>query len=121
MNLIPNVVIGLARCEKSRRLFGIRFEEIKNGTWLADWAFPINESMAKNEGYGLESVSGTIVYSQRFPGCPVCETKELAFCGCGKILCASNKAGSIITCPWCGNRAKLTLAEHFTFDTGADR
>ena len=36
MSLLPNVVIILSRCSRSRQQFGMRFEEYARGHWQCD-------------------------------------------------------------------------------------
>jgi hypothetical protein len=44
MSQILNVVIVLGRCRRTRRPFGIRFEEKGRNRWLADSAFALKET-----------------------------------------------------------------------------
>jgi len=102
-----NVVIVLARCSRSKQLFGIRFEEKGRNQWLADWAFPIKEVMARREGYDRGEIRGTFQIAPTFPGCRSCGAVGFFSCGCGKVGCWDGESG-MATCPWCGSSGELS-------------
>jgi len=84
----------------------MRVEE-REKSWVRTWAFPIDETKAKNEGFFANkvSLSGT---DDEYPGCPFCKDTSFVKCGtCEKIGCAGGtvKDGNTgsYTCPWCGN------------------
>ncbi len=110
----PKVVIIMARCSKNKQSFGIRLEEKLPGEWIADWAFAIKESVAKREGYEKSEITGSFLIDDAYPGCPYCEEKSFVLCKgtlfsrCNKVSCCSGEQGSIHTCPWCGNKAKIS-------------
>jgi hypothetical protein len=77
MNSLLYVVIVLGRCCRSRRPFGIRFEEKGRNRWLADWAFAVKETTAGREGYDRGEITGSFSFDSAFPGCPSCEAGSL--------------------------------------------
>jgi hypothetical protein len=105
MSQILNVVIVLGRCRRSRRPFGIRFEEKGRNRWLADWAFAVKETTAGREGYDRGEITGSFSFDPAFPGCPSCEARNLFKCDCGKVSCWGGEA--VVTCPWCGNTGQI--------------
>ena len=73
---IKEAHIVLARCPQcNRHLYGIRVEK-QPDHWALTWAFPIDESKAKSEGYDETVLNGTFHPSPNYNGCP--------FCGIGK-------------------------------------
>ena len=64
-----NVVV--AKCNHSKRPYGIRMEKMSEGAWHCTWAFKINEQSAKNEGYDT-SVSGRVEKDAEYPLIQVC-------------------------------------------------
>ena len=46
-----NVFIGIARCPKTDKVYGVRLEEKTSNRWTATWAFSIKEETAQREGY----------------------------------------------------------------------
>src|SRR5437764_15248949 len=104
MNSIPNVVIVTSRCSRTRQYFGIRFEEAIRGQWIADWAFPIKETLAKKEGYNRNQITGTFSFASEYPGCPDCQAKSIFKCNCGKIACWNvGPLPCTVVCPCCGS------------------
>ena len=104
----PNVVIVLARCSKSRLLFGIRFEEITSKNWSGTWAFQIKEGRAQREGYGQNQITGTFLFDSAYPGCPECQdASTLVICSCNKVSCWDGETRNFI-CPWCESAGKIT-------------
>ena len=100
---MPNVVIAVARCSYTKELFGMRFEERSHHRWIADWAFPINQSLAQREGYDRNKIQGSFDFDGNYPGCPTCEALSMFQCSCGKIACWKPKhLPCRETCPWCG-------------------
>ena len=53
-------VILLQRCSQTRRTFANRVEERAPGKWYKNWAFPIKDSRAKNEGYDKSVIRGML-------------------------------------------------------------
>ncbi len=47
----------VARCQKTKAEFGIRFEWSRS-KWVADWSFLIKPGTAKREGYEQTHLSG---------------------------------------------------------------
>ena len=81
---IKEAHIVLARCPQcNRRLYGIRVEK-QPDHWALTWAFPIDESKAKSEGYDETVLNGTFLHCPR----------------CSKITCYHGE--SYATCAWCG-------------------
>ena len=101
MSAMTNVVIVMARCQHSRQTFGIRFEERSPGQWVGDWAFPIKESAARNEGYHQGDVRGAFSLDNAYPGCPHCRDASIFKCVCGKVSCWDGR-GNRVVCPSCG-------------------
>lgn len=104
---LPNVLIVLAQCERRGGLFGVRIEEVARRRWVADWAFPVRPKTAEREGYGTATAHGEFSFAPTYPGCPGCENPSVFKCGCGKVSCWDGTAVAV-TCPWCGNRGRLT-------------
>ncbi|MCL2185142.1 MAG: hypothetical protein FWB86_04705 [Treponema sp.] len=101
--LEATVVLG--KCSKTKKLFGMRVEK-RGKEWVRTWAFPLDESTAKNEGFAANKVSVGGADSE-YPGCPHCKNGGFVLCGCDKVGCSGGirKEGNleIYTCPWCGN------------------
>jgi len=102
---VKNVTVVLSKCSKNKKLFGMRVEE-REKTWVSTWAFPIDETKAKNEGFFANKVTLGDTDSE-YPGCPHCKDGGFVRCGsCGKIGCSggTEKKGEMgsYTCPWCG-------------------
>lgn len=107
MSTLLHVVIVVARCARSKKYFGIRFEERGRNKWFADWAFQMKETVARKEGYDRNTISGKLRFGEEYPGCPHCENKRLVKCGCGQVSCWDGKDGPV-TCPWCGSTGEVT-------------
>lgn len=69
------VVIGVAKCPNTKKLYGVRME-IDGNKWLATWAFSIKERVAKYEGYTENQFPPDLIYSEEYPGCPYCKKRE---------------------------------------------
>src|SRR5690348_10534083 len=109
-NTIPNVVIVVARCNRTKDLFGMRFEEKSRHRWVADWAFPILETMARKEGYDRNQIQVSFDFDYDYPGCPDCHAGSIFQCSCDKIACwQARRLPCVETCPWCG--AQVTLSD----------
>jgi hypothetical protein len=100
MREILNVVIVLARCRGTGKLFAIRFEEKVAGQWQADWAFPVKEDIAKREHFDRGEITGSFNFAPTYPGCPVCRARTCFRCSCGKVGCWNTEEKQV-TCPWC--------------------
>ena len=67
--------VGIAKCPKTGRLYGVRIS-INGKKWTATWAFPIKEDVAKREGYTSNQFPGDLLYDSKYPGCPYCKARE---------------------------------------------
>jgi DNA-directed RNA polymerase subunit RPC12/RpoP len=131
--MAANVI--LAKCGVHTSAFGIRVEE-RGNEWVSTWAFPIDESKAKREGYDKTKITVSFIPTDDYPGCPHCGSKDLIQCGCGRMICrregmtfANSEKKSekkqerktddhIFRCPWCGVVIKeIQEAESFTVKT----
>lgn len=109
----------LAKCGKRNRIYGIRTQKMSDGDWWRTWAFPIDEHRAESEGYDLTVVQGNLFYTEEYPGCPFCGTKNFVMCNkCHKISCWNGE--SRLECPWCGNDMNniVTATEKFNLSGG---
>ena len=105
--------VVMARCGKSGKLYAIRAQQSENG-WQLTWAFALDESKAKREGYDKTSVKGQISFSNEFPGCPHCGADAIYQCGkCNKISCYAGTESKVV-CKWCGSRLKMTENTNFS-------
>ncbi|MCL1789227.1 MAG: hypothetical protein FWG33_02620 [Oscillospiraceae bacterium] len=98
--------VMLARCAEHKKLFGIRIER-RNGDWVRTWAFPIDETRAKHEGFDKTEISGSLDPTPEYPGCPYCKNIFLLQCTCGKMICCEPNSGDeskkfSVSCEWCG-------------------
>lgn len=102
MSQLPNVVIVMGHCSRSRETFGMRFEEQGQGRWIADWAFQVRDNLAKKEGYDQGDIKGSFGFDSEYPGCPYCKNIGLIHCPrCGKESCYDDHS-STARCGWCG-------------------
>ena len=121
--------VMLVKCRDSSRTYGIRVEQ-RGNDWVSTWAFPIDESKAKREGFDKTKITGAFRPDPDYPGCPYCGTSELMQCGCGKMICYK-EAGSTegkgerktadggFKCPWCGVLiGEIKIVESFTVKSG---
>jgi hypothetical protein len=113
-----NASVVLARCPKTKKLYGMRAEQ-RGKDWVRTWAFPIDEQNAKNEGFTANKVSGSLNAVDDYPGCPYCGNSGFVLCSCGKIGCwvGGNEANTY-TCPWCGQTCGVETADNFDVKGG---
>lgn len=77
----------LARCGRDSALYGLRIEQ-RPDAWYATWAFSLDEKRAKGERYDAANVSGLLLVSGEFPGCPRCGVDSFVKCAlCGRFTC----------------------------------
>jgi hypothetical protein len=108
MNELPQAVIVTLRCSKTNRVSGIRFAELAPHNWAATWAFAIDETRLKKEGYDRGQIAGTIKRSETYPGCPHCHSRGILKCGkCGKVMCWDGET-KYIACAWCGTNCEIS-------------
>ena len=119
MSQLPNVVIVMSRCCRSRESFGIRLEMVAHDMWSADWAFPVKETLAKKEGYDRSEIHGVFIVHDEYPGCPYCKNRGIILCGCEKVTCYDGR-NSIAVCAWCGNRGQVGGGGSSSIKAGGD-
>lgn len=95
-----------ANCQSNGKGFGIRLEELSERRWEADWAFAIETTKAKREGYTSFKAAGDINIGASYPGCPHCGAVSLVVCQCGGVTC-HDPAVRISKCPRCGNKGEV--------------
>ncbi len=94
-------MVLLAKCTLTHKTYGMRTENA-NGQWLRTWAFPIAEESAKHENYDQSTISGNIVDSPDYPGCPYCGSKDVTVCSrCHHLSCLQAERNTA-ACEWCG-------------------
>ena len=115
---IKEAHIVLARCPQcNRRLYGIRVEK-QPDHWALTWAFPIDESKAKSEGYDETVLNGTFHPSPDYNGCPFCGTKTFLHCPlCSKSTCYHGE--SYATCAWCGLSGETKTQNNMSLKGGS--
>ncbi len=97
-----NARVVLCRCQATKKIFGMRIEQMHEKTWFANWAFPIDEKRAKSEGFDKESLDIHCVIDENYPGCPYCHRTSYCQCGtCQKNICCDRNKDTSIVCPWC--------------------
>lgn len=94
-------VIGLSKCSKTGRLYGIRFEPRQVG-WEMTWAFPISERAAAGEKYDRTQINGPFLTGETYPGCPDCGSRYFWYCHCGGRMNCYDGNLKNRTCQWCG-------------------
>ena len=107
--------IMIIKCPDSGKTVGVRLEKMNDGDWWRTWAFKISDQQVKYEGYDKTQIQGNLYYTDEYPGCPYCGTKNLVKCGhCGKFLCWHGNEG--VKCPWCGTEIKDVVTATDKFD-----
>lgn len=100
------------RCQKSRQMFGIRFEEAE-GVWIATWQFRLTEGSEAREMGKSSVITGSIGLGLSYRGCPWCQSPSFFGCGCGKLSCWDQVSAST-TCAWCQRPGNMTKSERMT-------
>jgi len=104
-----NIVI--ARCMKTGKDFGIRFEKTGSDVWEATWSFKIPSNQRNKEDYKKtgSALSGTFRFPPTYPGCPHCEGRINVKCSnCHQTYCHDIEKGIRSKCPWgCGFEGEL--------------
>ncbi len=110
----------LAKCQRTKKIYGIRTQRMSDGDWWRTWAFPVDESRAHKEGYDATRVQGNLYCTEEYPGCPYCRTKGFVLCNrCKKISCWNGE--NQLTCPWCENDMNNIVSATEKFDlSGGD-
>ena len=108
MNTIATVMI--AKCSKSLKDFGVRWEQGISEEWIATWAFKIKDTKAKTVTITNKSGALNGTWSMiRYPGCPYCGEHELVLClKCHQTFCHDWHKKPELRCPWCGESLMIT-------------
>jgi hypothetical protein len=100
------------------KTFGVRVQKI-NGDWKKTWAYEIDDSNAKREGYDKTTITGSLKNAEGYPGCPYCGNEGVYQCSCGKLSCDDFVSKSV-HCYWCGQElGDIPIADNFNASTGA--
>lgn len=111
MNEFNKTVIILTKCGSTHKTFGMRTEQLNRSHWRVTWAFPIKETVAKNEGYDKTIVKGRLEFSTEYPGCPFCGGNQVSLCtNCGHLTC-THLINGIQVCEWCGFHGRLEASK----------
>lgn len=117
----PEARIAMCKCKEAKgRTYGVRFQRDGFG-WKYTWAFKMNESSAKREGYNDTQIMGNIEPEEEYPGCPYCKTKYFVVCGSCQHLNCNISLGTVFTCEWCGHTGVLGDFSGDGIASGGDR
>ena len=114
-----DAAVILAKCYKTKKMYGKKRKKMNDGDWWRTWAFPIDEKRAHGEGYDTTIVQGNMYHTEEYPGCPYCGTKNFVQCNkCRKLSCWNGETR--LTCLWCGNDMNniATATEKFNLSGG---
>lgn len=108
----------LQKCTQTKKLFGIRVEELEGGEWYRTWAFPIDESRAGREGYQSTHIQSILPALRDYPGCPYCGSQRFFYdSNCQEISCFHGEER--FTCPWCDQTYDVvTITEKLNLSGG---
>lgn len=111
-------VVVMAQCSRTKGYFGIRTQKC-DGYWAMTWAFKLSSQRAAAEGYDRQTVSGTILLTDTYPGCPYCGDTAWVKCArCGKLSCfPDTSTPPMFHCPHCGNTGSITIETHFDLES----
>ncbi len=111
-----DTTILLTRCT-NKQFYGVKVQKMQDGDWWRTFAFPVNESRAKNERCE-NHVQGSLCCTAEYPGCPYCGAKSFVLCDkCHKMTCYQGEPA--LTCSWCGNYMdNITTVAQFTLSGG---
>lgn len=110
-------MVIMATCQQTKRPFGITAKK-EGGNYIFYWAFKLNPTTAKREGFEKNKVSGNIFNAEEYPGCPHCGADTWVQCGqCKKFICMS-RGQKVVRCPECGNEGEIEYADNFDLSGG---
>lgn len=117
----PEARIAMCKCKEAKgKTYGVRFQREGSG-WRYTWAFEIEESVGRREGYNETEIVGDINPTSEYPGCPHCGVRAFVVCGaCHKLNCNVHKGG-VFSCEWCGNVGELSDYDGEGIASGGDR
>ncbi len=105
-----NIVV--ARCMKTGRDFGIRFEKTGSDVWEATWSFKIPNTQKNKDDYKKtdSDLTGSFRFPPNYPGCPHCQGRINVKCPkCQQTYCHDIEKGIKTRCPWgCGFEGELS-------------
>ena len=113
-----DLMVVMAACYRTKQPWGITLE--KKGNYCEfQWAFKISKEKSHHEGYDKNKFHGEVRFSEDYPGCPHCGTKNFYQCGkCKTIICMPDDIGEKATCPCCGYVAGFKTVEKFDLSGG---
>lgn len=98
-----NAQVLLARCKKSKQLYGITIEQVSGNAWEMKYSYFIDEVRAKSEGFDKSIITADCYAADIYPGCPNCGSTGYVKCSyCGKLTCWENEGS--LRCSWCGKQ-----------------
>lgn len=105
-------MVVMATCQKTKKPFGITVQK-KGNEYEFTWAFKINPSSVKKEGYDKNKANGNIFMNENFPGCPHCNATSWFQCGKCKSFVCMDEGTEMVKCPLCGNEGKVVTSDNF--------
>ena len=116
----PEARIAVCKCKETKKTYGVRFEKFGE-YWKYTWAFPVEESSAKRQGYEDTELKGGLIPDAKYPGCPYCGAKYFVVCGdCHKLNCNIGNS-NIFRCEWCNEEGILSDYQGDGVTSGGDR
>lgn len=115
--LSKEAFVMVVNCLEAHKIYGVTVDKISRGKYSLIWAFPLNEKQAKNEGFGKDTVKGSLEKDTEYPGCPYCGGTNLLFCECGTVMCWHGQ--KVVTCPKCKTTGEVTGIESVSMRGGA--
>ena len=85
--------------------------EQRDNDWIRTWAFKIDESKAKKEGFDKTEITGSLNADPYYPGCPHCGANTIVVCGTCRKVCCLNYGDTSAHCYWCGTQMSITYGE----------
>ena len=115
-----NEMVIMGCCGKSHKSYGLTVRQDKKDC-IFQWAFKINPTAAKREGFDKNKLKGRVIHDDAFPGCPYCGRQNWFQCDCGCIVCMDEFEGDemLVKCPKCGWKGYVVPTEEFTFNGGS--
>lgn len=114
-----NETVVMAWCNRSGKPFGIT-AEMRGKDIYFKWAFKMSESTSAKEGFDNTKISGNIITTKEYPGCPYCGAGSWFQCGAnGHFNCLEYNKSGMVKCAKCGHEGELEIWDNFNV-TGGD-